>query len=93
MRSVHSLAFAVVRDGAVSRSGPEPALTTGARQDAVVRQLLAGHAVEGGAYWPAHLVPALGLIRWHGLAVRDFLLRAAERGVDGAQLEQLGCFP
>lgn len=89
VRSVHSLAFAVVRDGAVSRGEPEPALTTGARQDAVVRQLLAGHAVEGGAYWPAHLVPALGYVGM-ARAVRDFLLRAAERGVDGAQLEQLG---
>lgn len=89
IRALHSLAFAVVRDAAVSRGEPEPALTTGARQDAVVRELLAGHAEDGGAYWPERLRPALPLVGF-SRAVRDFLLRAAERGVDAQRLQQLG---
>lgn len=89
VRAVHSLAYAVVRDAAVSRGEPEPSLTTGARQDAVVRQLLAGHAEDGGAYWPERLRPALPLVGF-SRAVRDFLLRAAERGIDAPRLQQLG---
>lgn len=89
IRALHSLAFAVVRDAAVSRGEPEPSLTTGARQDAVVRELLAGHAEDGGAYWPERLRPALPLVGF-SRAVRDFLLRAAERGVDAQRLQQLG---
>ena len=88
VRAVHSLAFAIVRDGAVSRGTEPPSLTTGARQDSIVRQLLRGHSEEGGAYWPPRLQAAL---KFQGMArsVRDFLLRAAERGVDAHRLEQL----
>lgn len=89
VRAVHSLAFALVRAAAVRAGRPEPALATGARQDAVIRELLEGHADAGGAYWPERLVPAL---RMRGLArqLRDLLLRAAERGVDADELERLG---
>lgn len=89
VRALHSLAFAVVRDAAVGRGEPEPSLTTGARQDAVVRQLLAGHAEDGGSYWPQSLRPALSYLGM-ARAVRDFLLRAAERGLDGSDLQKLG---
>ncbi len=89
VRALHSLAFAVVRDGLVGRGQPEPSLTTGARQDFVVRQLLAGHADDGGAYWPESLRPALPY-RGMARAVRDFLLRAAERGLEGPDLVRLG---
>lgn len=89
VRALHSLAFAVVRDAAVRRGDPEPSLTTGAKQDATVRSLLQGHAKLEGAYWPDRLKPALEL---QGMArgVRDFLLRAAERGQSGADLQRLG---
>lgn len=89
VRAVHSLAFALVRAAAVRAGRPEPALATGARQDAVIRELLEGHADAGGAYWPERLVPAL---RLRGMArqLRDLLLRAAERGVGADELERLG---
>lgn len=89
VRAVHSLAFAVVRQAAISRGDEPPSLTTGARQDSTVRQLLLGHSVDGGSYWPPRLKSAL---QFQGMArsVRDFLLRAAERGVDADRLEQLG---
>lgn len=89
VRAMHSLAFAVVREAAVRRGEPEPSLTTGAKQDASVRTLLQGHAQLGGAYWPDRLKPALEL---QGMArgVRDFLLRAAERGLTGSDLQELG---
>ena len=89
VRAVHSLAFALVRSAAVRDGRPEPALATGAREDAVIRELLAGHADEGGAYWPERLIPAL---RMRGLArqLRDLLLRAQERGLLADDLEELG---
>ncbi|MFD5868071.1 ATP-dependent helicase [Corynebacterium sp. NPDC060344] len=89
VRAVHSMAFALVRAAAVRAGRPEPALATGARQDAVIRELLEGHADAGGAYWPERLVPAL---RMRGMArqLRDLLLRAAERGVGADELEALG---
>ncbi len=89
VRAVHSMAFALVRAAAVRAGRPEPSLATGARQDAVIRELLAGHADAGGAYWPERLVPAL---RMRGMArqLRDLLLRAAERGVGADELEELG---
>ncbi|WP_295623876.1 ATP-dependent DNA helicase [uncultured Corynebacterium sp.] len=89
VRAVHSLAFALVRSAAVRAGRPEPSLATGARQDAVIRELLRGHADAGGAYWPERLVPAL---RLKGMArqLRDLLLRAAERGAGPERLEELG---
>ncbi|MEJ6019103.1 ATP-dependent DNA helicase [Corynebacterium sp. H113] len=89
VRAVHSLAFAIVRQAAVAAGAEEPSLTTGAKQDAVVRKLLSGHAEDGGSYWPERLVPALSM---QGMArqLRDVMLRAAERGVDGPQLQAIG---
>ena len=55
VRSVHSLAFALLRRG----SEEELRLITGAEQDAVIRELLAGHAADGRGSWPAEVRPAL----------------------------------
>ena len=51
--------------------------------------MLRGEAEDGGRRWPERLRPAL---RTRGFAVelRDFLLRAAERGLDGRGLARLG---
>ncbi len=89
VRGIHSMAFAVVRNFELQRSGEPPALTTGAQQDVVVRTLLAGHAEQNGAYWPAHLVPALSMPAF-ARNVRDVMLRCAERGVSGEQLQEFG---
>lgn len=85
VRSVHSLAFALLRE--VSE---EPIrLITGAEQDAVIRELLTGHADDGRGTWPPEYRPAL---RFVGFArqLRDFLLRSAERGLSPEDLEEMG---
>lgn len=85
VRSLHSLAFALLRRA----SEEKIRLITGAEQDAVIRELLAGHAEEGRGPWPQEHVPALGLVGF-ARQLRDFLLRAAERGVGARELENLG---
>ena len=84
VRSVHSLAHSVV-----SHIHPEVRLSTGAAQDAEIRTLLAGHAATGAGNWPAQYRPALA---YAGFArqLRDFLLRAGERGLGPEELIRLG---
>lgn len=84
VRSVHSLAFAVLRE-----QQEQLRLISGAEQDAVIRQLLQGHVEDGRGSWPAELRPALPMVGF-ARQLRDFLLRAIERGLDAEQLKVLG---
>lgn len=85
VRSVHSLAFALLRT-----VSPRPIrMITGAEQDDVIQQLLAGQAEDGRGNWPPEVRPALTYVGF-ARQLRDLLLRAAERGITGADLEQLG---
>ncbi|CCI83661.1 ATP-dependent DNA helicase [Corynebacterium otitidis] len=84
-RSVHSVAFMLLRAGSDDRLR----LVTGAEQDSEMRQLLLGHAEEGGGTWPEEFRPALptaGFAR----QLRDLQLRLAERGRGPAALERAG---
>ncbi|WP_167540154.1 ATP-dependent DNA helicase [Corynebacterium ciconiae] len=89
VRSIHSLAFAIVRASRQNDIGTSPRMMTGAEQDAVIRELLDGHRERGGAYWPDEQHEALELIGF-ARGLRDFLLRAQERGLGAGDLEQLG---
>ncbi|WP_291314628.1 ATP-dependent DNA helicase [Corynebacterium sp. UBA2622] len=85
VRSVHSLAFALVR-----QSSEEPIrLISGAEQDAVIRQLLQGNAADGRGTWPVELRPALTLVGF-ARQLRDFLLRSVERQLGPDELRDLG---
>jgi superfamily I DNA/RNA helicase/RecB family exonuclease len=84
-RTLHSYAFGVLRMGNVARGLPAPRLLSGAEQDVVVRELLEGDAGR----WPAELRPALRTHAFPG-ELRDLLMRAVERGLDGAALAELG---
>ncbi|RNE48732.1 ATP-dependent DNA helicase [Corynebacterium alimapuense] len=85
VRSVHSLAFALLR-----ASSEEPVrLITGAEQDAVIRELLAGQAADGRGGWSAEHRPALNFVGF-ARQLRDFLLRSVERGLSPEDLEGLG---
>ncbi|MHA6798594.1 ATP-dependent helicase [Bounagaea algeriensis] len=88
-RSVHSYAFAVLRNRAVRAGQAPPKLLTGAEEDHRIRELLREHVDQGASIWPESLRPALGL---PGFAVelRDFLLRATERGIGEHRLIELG---
>ena len=84
VRTFHGYAFGLLRRAAARRGEPAPRLLTGPEQDLVIRELLAG----GGAGWPERLQAALPT-RGFAAQLRDLLLRAAERGIDPAGLEEL----
>jgi superfamily I DNA/RNA helicase/RecB family exonuclease len=84
-RTFHSYAFGVLRLAAVAAQLPAPRLLSGPEQDVILRELVGGDT----ARWPAALRPALATRAFAG-ELRDLLLRAVERGLDGPQLAALG---
>nr|WP_211239546.1 ATP-dependent DNA helicase [Jiangella gansuensis] len=89
-RTFHSYAFGLLRREAVERGEPTPRLLGGAEQDVLIRELLRGDVEELGAgYWPDRLRPAL-LTRGFAAELRDFLMRAVERGIGVDDLAALG---
>jgi superfamily I DNA/RNA helicase/RecB family exonuclease len=85
----HSYAYALVRREFVLRGDQPPRLLSAPEQLLEIRRMLRGEAVDGGAGWPERLRPALGT-RGFAEELRDVLMRAAERGLDGKALRQLG---
>ncbi len=85
----HSYAYALVRREFVLRGEEPPVLLSGPEQLQEVRRMLRGEAADGATRWPERLRP---LVATRGFAaeLRDFLLRAAERGFDGPRLAALG---
>ena len=81
VRTVHSYAYAVLRRSAERAGGPPPRLVTGAEQDAIIRELLAGDLADGPhatVAWPTHLRPALSAAGF-ATELRNLLARCAER--------------
>lgn len=89
VRSVHSYAFGVLRNAAARAGDPPPRLVTGAEQDGIIRELLAGDLDDGAHGWPRELRPALTTVGFAG-ELRDLLARCAERGVDADELKRIG---
>ncbi|HYZ55580.1 MAG TPA: ATP-dependent DNA helicase [Streptosporangiaceae bacterium] len=85
----HSYAYALVRREFVLMGEEPPRLLSGPEQLLEVRRMLRGELADGGALWPERLRPALAT-RGFAEELRDFLLRAAERGMDGRRLAGLG---
>src|SRR3984957_13022374 len=85
----HSYAYALTRREFVLAGDEPPRLLSAPEQLLEVRRMLRGEAQDGGARWPEALRPALAT-RGYAEEVRDLLLRAAERGLDGRGLSQLG---
>src|SRR6202034_3645119 len=85
----HSYAYALVRREFANRGDEPPVLLSGPEQLLEVRRLLRGEGEGGGGNWPERLRPARGT-RVFAAELRDFLLRAAERGLDGPGLARLG---
>jgi superfamily I DNA/RNA helicase/RecB family exonuclease len=95
----HSYAYALVRREFVLAGDVPPTLLSGPEQLLEVRRMLrseaAGAEAAGGQpaavphRWPDRLRAALGT-RGFATELRDFLLRAAERGLDGRGLARLG---
>ena len=85
----HSYAYALVRREFALAGDEPPRLLSAPEQLLEVRRMLRGEATDGGAGWPERLRPALAT-RGFAEELRDLLLRAAERGLDGWQLRRLG---
>ncbi|MFN8030618.1 MAG: ATP-dependent DNA helicase [Dermatophilaceae bacterium] len=90
-RTFPSLAFGILRRAAIRDDAPAPRLLTGPEQDAILRELLAGHRAdpETAPAWPADQEEALGTDGFRS-ELRDLLMRAVEYGVDAAGLAELG---
>ena len=90
-RTASSLAYGLLRRRAALAGAEPPRLLSGPEQDAILRELLAGHAAEAapGPGWPAPLSAALNT-RGFRAELRDLLMRAAERGLAPAELAALG---
>ena len=90
-RTHQAFGFGILRQAAALRGDPSPRLLSGPEQDAILRELLAGHASgEGKAPdWPEHVQAALAT-RGFRTELRDLLMRAVERGLEAGDLATLG---
>jgi superfamily I DNA/RNA helicase/RecB family exonuclease len=90
-RSLQALGFGILRRLAVLEGDPMPRLLNGPEQDAVLRDLLAGHqrGDSSGPDWPARVTPALQTASFR-TELRDLLMRAVELGLEPDDLHQLG---
>jgi superfamily I DNA/RNA helicase/RecB family exonuclease len=90
-RTATSLAFSITRELAVLNGVAEPRLLTGGEQDAILRQLLAGHEEDGGGpAWPERLPPSVRRLRGFRTELRDLFARAAESGLGPSALVDAG---
>jgi len=92
VRTPAALAYSLLRDAAVAAGEPLPRLVTGAEQDVMLRELLAGH--ESGRVealsWGGTVPPEATSLPGFRAELRDVLNRAAEAGLVAADLEALG---
>jgi superfamily I DNA/RNA helicase/RecB family exonuclease len=85
----HSYAYALVRREFVLAGDQPPRLLSAPEQLLEIRRMLRGEVADGAGNWPGQLRPALAT-RGFAEELRDVLMRAAERGLDGKALRQLG---
>ena len=90
-RTANSLAFEVIREAAAAAGDGAPTLLTGAEQDQIIAELLAGEIADNaGAPWPPHLDQEVRRLRGFRTELRDLMMRCVEFGVTPRELEQLG---
>jgi superfamily I DNA/RNA helicase/RecB family exonuclease len=85
----HSYAYALVRREFVLAGDQPPRLLSAPEQLLEIRRMLRGEVADGGQNWPGDRRAALAT-RGFAEELRDVLMRAAERGLDGKALRQLG---
>ncbi|WP_203747116.1 ATP-dependent helicase [Cellulomonas chitinilytica] len=85
-------AFAVLRARASLLGEPSPTLVSGAEQDLLLGELLAGHVAGEGVplAWPPHVRDDVLALRAFRDELRDLLMRASERGLGPVDLADLG---
>lgn len=92
VQTVASVAYSVLRARATALGQPAPTLITGAEQDAVLADLLAGHEAGLGEdpHWPANIDRPVRQQPAFRAELRDLLTRAVELGLGPAELAQRG---
>lgn len=88
VRTVHSYAYGIVRAAAQRLGDPPPRLLEAGQADLMVRDLLAGHAEDGGGLWPADLHAALRVPAF-AAELRELMLRCAEQGITPRRIATL----
>jgi len=89
-RSIGSFAFQLVR-GAMVRDGDDPpALLTGADQDRIIAELLAGDTEDGVIAWPEALGAPVRASKAFRSELRAALAECTELGADAAALRATG---
>ncbi len=88
-RTFHSYAYGLLRRAAQLRGEPPPRLLTGAEQDLLIRELLAGDRAGEGIAWPTDIRAALGTAGF-AAELRDLVLRCVERQITPAGLRTWG---
>lgn len=88
VRTLESLAFSLVR--AAAPEGQVPQLITGAEQDVILSELMAGHAAGVGRApaWPPEIAAATAT-RGLRAELRELIMRVTEHGVDAQELRAL----
>ncbi len=89
-RSLGSFAFQIVRGATVRAGDDPPALLTGADQDRIIAELLAGDAEEPLVDWPDALSPAVRGAKGFRSELRAFLAECTELGAEPAELRRTG---
>ncbi|MFC0682235.1 ATP-dependent helicase [Lysobacter korlensis] len=86
-RTPASFAFALARRAAVEAGAEPPTLLTGGSQDAILRELLEGHLVDGtGPVWPEQLGEEVRSLRTFRTELRELMMRSTEFRIGPEQL-------
>ncbi len=92
VRTAASWAYAILRSVADADGAPRPRLVSGAEQDVVLRELLAGHARGAGVDvdWDGIVPPEALRLPGFRRELRDLVMRASEAGIGPEDLADLG---
>ncbi|MEU3024957.1 ATP-dependent helicase [Nocardiopsis alba] len=85
----HSYAYALIRREFQRMGDLPPRLLSGPEQLMEIRELLSWELADGARDWPERLRPALET-RGFAEELRDFMMRAQERGLGPAELAAMG---
>jgi len=90
-RTVTSVAFSIVQSQATLRDEPAPRLLTGAEQDSIISELLAGATgVSGGPRWPEQIDGEVRALAGFRTELRELMMRVTEAGLRPGDLRTAG---
>ncbi|AWB86862.1 ATP-dependent DNA helicase [Mycetocola zhujimingii] len=90
-RTLNSIAFQIVGARAALEGSEPPRLLTGAEQDTVIAELLAGHELDAtGPLWPDPLVAEVRRLKGFRTELRELMMRSVEGGLRPRDLDVLG---